>query len=334
MTYIVPAPDWRITMDGKDLTSRMKPRLSDLSLTEKRGGEADELSITLSDHDGVLAIPQPGAKLSLQMGWLRGSGVAVGLVDKGQYIVDSVEHSGPPDVISIRAHSADLSSDLRGRREGSWKNTTLRAVITAIAGRNGLTPHISGNLGAIALPSIIQSRESDMALLKRLGKEHDAVATIKGGALIFAPIGSGMTASGKAIPPTTITRKDGDRHRFSIEKQEESTGVEASWHDTKSGKKKRVLAGEKGKVRRLARNYPTEAAAKAAAKAEQSRKARLPKKLSFDLALGRPDLFPETKVTAKGFKPEIDAEKWLIASISHRIGSSGFTTSIDMEVVG
>lgn len=333
MTAIVPVPDFRITLDGKDLTSRMKPRLVELSLSEKRGGEADQLDITLSDHDGALAIPEPGVRLTVQIGWLRGTGVPVGLVSKGDFIVDAVDHDGPPDILTLRARSADLSGDLRTRREVSWKNTTLQAVISDIAGRNRLTPKIAEKLASIAVASIVQSRESDMALLKRLGKEHDAVATIKGGALIFAPIGAGITAGGKPIPPASITRRDGDKHRFSIEKQDESTGVEASYHDLKSGKKKKVQTGEKGKLRKLSRTYPTEAAARAAAKAEHSRRGRLPRKLSFDLALGRPDLYPERQLTAKGWKPEIDGSSWLIASVSHRLSNSGFTTSIEMEAI-
>ncbi len=333
MTTIVPVPDFRITLDGKDLTSRMKPRLVELSLSEKRGGEADQLDLTLSDHDGALAIPEPGVMLTLQIGWLRGTGVPVGLVSKGGYIVDSVEHGGPPDVITLRARSADLSGELRTRREGSWKDTTLQAVISEIAGRNSLSPKIAEKLAAIAVPSLIQSRESDMAVLKRLGKEHDAVATIKGGALIFAPIGAGITASGKTIPPATLARRDGDRHRYSIEKQDESTGVEASYHDLKTGRKKKVQAGDKGKVRRLARTYPTEAAARAAAKAEHGRRGRLPVKMSFDLARGRADLFPERKVTVRGWKPEIDKTQWLISAVSHRLSTSGFTTSIEMEAI-
>ena len=333
MTTIVPVPDFRITMDGKELTSRMKPRLVDLSLSEKRGGEADQLDITLSDHDGGLGIPEPGVRLTVQIGWLRGTGVPVGLVNKGDFIVDAVNHDGPPDIITLRARSADLSGDLRTRREGSWTNTTMKGVITDIAGRNRLTPRIAEKLAKIAVTSIVQSRESDMALLKRLGKEHDAVATIKGGALIFAPIGAGITASGQTIPPASITRRDGDKHRFSIEKQDESTGVEASYHDLKSGKKKKVQAGEKGKMRKLSRTYPGEAAARAAANAEHGRRGRLPRKLSFDLALGRADLYPERKVTVRGWKPEIDNTSWLIAGVSHRLSNSGFTTSIEMEAI-
>ena len=35
-----------------------------------------------------------------------------------------------------------------------------------------------------------QSRESDLAFLRRPGREHDAVATVKAGRLILSPIGA------------------------------------------------------------------------------------------------------------------------------------------------
>lgn len=333
MTKITDIPDWRITLDGKDLTSRLRPRLIELSLTEKRGGEADQLDITLNDHDGKLAIPRPGVRLHLALGWAQGSDVTVGLIDKGEYIVDAVEHGGSPDVLTLRARAADLGGDVRTRQEKSWRDSTLGTIVRDIAGRNKLTPRVADKLAGIVIPSAVQSRESDLAFLRRLGKEHDAVATIKAGALIFSPIGAGMTPSGKAIPAATIRRRDGDGHRFSIETQEEVTGVEASYHDLGSGKKKRVTAGKKGKTRRLARSYPTEAAAKAAAAAEHSRAGRMPMKLSFNLALGRPDLYPERRITAQGWKPEIDGTQWLIAQVAHRLGGNGFTTAIEMEAV-
>lgn len=105
-----------------------------------------------------------------------------------------------------------------------------------------------------------------------------------------------------------IRRRDGDRHRFSIEKQDEVTGTEASYHDLDAGKKKTMTAGKKGKTRKLSRTYTSEGEARAGATAEQTRAARLPFKLSFDLALGRPDLYPERRITASGFKAKIEAQ--------------------------
>ena len=220
--------DWRVTLDGKDMSDRLRPRLVSLSLSEKRGDEADQLDIVLSDTDGMLGIPKEGAVLAVQLGWKQGRDVATGLIDKGSFKVDDVSHSGPPDQITIKARAADFTSQIRNRREQSWKNTTLGAVLKDVAGRNGLTLKVAKDLASIALPSISQSRESDIAFLRRLGRENDAVATIKDKHLIFARKGAGTTTSGKALPTLTIRRTDGDRHNWQRQKRDGQEGVTAS----------------------------------------------------------------------------------------------------------
>jgi hypothetical protein len=47
-------------------------------------------------------------------------------------------------------------------------------------------------------------------LAQSVGREHDAVVTIKRGCLIFAPIGAGITATGLPLPSVTTRRRDGD----------------------------------------------------------------------------------------------------------------------------
>jgi phage protein D len=56
--------------------------------------------------------------------------------------------------------------------------------------------------------------------------------------------------------------------------------------------------------------------------------------LSLKLALARPALMPQTRVTVSGFKPAIDEQSWLIKSVEHSLGEQGFTTSIEMELTG
>lgn len=54
--------------------------------------------------------------------------------------------------------------------------------------------------------------------------------------------------------------------------------------------------------------------------------------LSIQLARGRAELYPEAPVTVKGFKREIDEAKWTLVTVTHSLNSSGFTTSLDLEV--
>ncbi len=324
-------PDFRVTLDGEDLTSRLRPMLMSLTITEKRGDEADQLDITLDDSKGRIALPRAGAILAVELGWLQGSDVEPGLFPKGSYKVDEIEHSGPPDTISIRASSADFTSNLRVRREKSWHDTTIGAVVREIAGRNGLEARCSASLASIAVPLVAQSRESDMALLRRLGREYDAVATIKAGKLLFAPIGAGVSASGQALPRLTIRRRDGDHHSYRLEKREAAEGVTAEYHDRKAATRKSVTVGKADGARKLSHVYASESSAHRAARSQMSRAKRAPASFDITLALGRADIFPEQKASTLGFKAEIDATEWIVGSVTHTFSDRGLSTGLKLE---
>ena len=76
MSY--PQPDYRLSVNGQDITPKLGGRLIELRLSESRGEEADQLSLTLDDADGRMAIPPKGATIDVQLGW------AGQLVDKGR----------------------------------------------------------------------------------------------------------------------------------------------------------------------------------------------------------------------------------------------------------
>jgi phage protein D len=324
---MTPIPCWRVVLDGKDLTDRIAPRLLDLTLSESRGGEADQLDLRLHDHDGAMQLPKRGVTLSVAIGWGGGT-----IVEKGTFCVDEVEYSGSPDILTIRARSADLTSAMRTRRERSWHNTTLGAVLNSLAGENGLTPRIAETLASKPLPHLDQANESDVNLLTRLAKRFDAVATVKRGTLIFTPIGSGTTASGKALPTATLSRNDGDQHRYSVADRDTYSGVRAYWNDKKGAQRKSVLVGDEKNATSLRETYGSEATAKEQAQAELQRIQRGKAKFDYTLALGRADISPEQKITMKGFKPEINDQQWLVAKATHTItGSAGFITALELE---
>lgn len=330
-------PAFRVTLDGEDLTDRIAPRLVSLSITEKRGGSADQLELVIHDHDGMMAIPKEGAVLQVRLGWdAGGPDVEAGLVDKGSFRVDEASWSGPPDTITVRARSADFSDRYRARRENSWRDTTLGAVVREIAGRNGLTANVAPELDAIAVPVLAQDQRSDMALIRFLGERHDATATVKNGALIFAPIGGGKTASGRTIPALTLTRRDGDKYDYSRASRDRHDGVEARWHDQDSAERRTVSVGGSGEEdgrppRRLRRTYASEADARTAAEAENRRIARSAAEFNYTLAFGDPTIYPDRPVTLKGFKPEIDARRWLVAEAVHDLDTNGLKTRLKLE---
>jgi phage protein D len=323
-----PTPEYQITLDGRDLTSKIAPRLISLSLSESRSDEADTLDITLDDSEGLLAIPARGAVLRVAFGWSD-----TGIVDKGSFTVDEVEHSGAPDILTIRARSASMTKEMGERIERSWHGETIGAIVRKIAGKHGLKPAIADALAKIAIAHIDQTHESDMSFLTRLAKRYDAVMNVKDTHLLFMPIGHGTTAKGTKLESIELTRKDGDQHRYHIAERENYAGVRAHYHGT--GRKKResvVVGGENNhNIKVLPETYATEADARAAATAEFNRTKRSQATMDYTLALGRPDLYPEIPVYLNGFKPDIDAQSWLAKKVKHTIGDGGYTTALELE---
>ena len=114
---------------------RLRLSLLSLTLTEGRANQADQLDILLSDHDGQLAIPSKEAEISLELRWDGAQ-----LIDKGTFVVDESEHSGAPDIITIRARAADLGGEIRKRTEKQFPDgieahgtDALRFTLAALA---------------------------------------------------------------------------------------------------------------------------------------------------------------------------------------------------------
>ena len=315
-----PSPDFVLTVDGRNITPLVDPRLVSLTLTECRGGEADQLDLVLSDHDGQLAIPRKGALIALQLGW-KGQP----LIDKGTFKVDEAEHSGAPDVVCIRARSADLKAEMRVRVEKSWHDTTVGAIVREIAGKHGLAVKLDEVLAQQAVEHIDQTHESDVHFLTRLAARYDAVATVKKGTLVFGAIDR------MKLAPVTITRRDGDQHRFHTSDREAYSGVRAYWHDPKQARRRGVLVGTDENAKRLRDTYGSEDDALAAARAEWGRIQRGAASLELTLALGRPDLIPQVAPAVIGFKPLVDGIAWLVVKASHLVGEGGLTTRIELE---
>lgn len=340
-------PVFNVLMGGKALTV-LDEKLISLELTDNRGFNADELTISVDDSQGDIALPPRGAELSVSLGW-QGEP----LIYKGIYIVDEVSHSGPPDRIDITARSADFRDEFNVKREVSWHDVTVERIVSAIAHRYKLKPIISEQLMSAEIDHADQTQESDMSFLTRMADILGAIATVKNGCLLFILPGGGVSANGKALPEFAITRSSGDRHSFRIADRDAYTGVQAYWLDLDFGKKKKVtvrkrkkttekkprsssregdyIAGEDGNVFVLRTTYSSEIAAQRAAAAKWQQLQHGAAEFNLTLAYGRADLYPEMHGTVTGFKEAIDNQDWIIAKATHSIDDNGFQTRLELE---
>ncbi len=358
----VPSPQYKVVIDGTDITNKIKPRLMNLTLTDNRGFDADQVELQLDDSDGLLTMPRRGATMRVWLGW-KGSP----LIDKGSFTVDELEHAGAPDTLTITGRSVDFRESLNVKKERSFHGKKLSEIIDTIAKNHGLLSVLSTSLKDEVIDHMDQTNESDAAFLVRLAKQFDTIPTVKDGRLLFVRAGLALTATGKAMPAVVINRRSGDQHRFSIADRDAYTGVVAYWHDKKKAEKKTVklkrrkrkkkttaetstttatdtttpaavvkenelLIGSDENVKHLRYIYANQKNAERAAKAAWQRLQRGVSEFSITLATGRPELITELPITVKGFKPQIDEGSWLSTKVIHNINDSGYTSQLELEV--
>lgn len=335
-------PAWRVSVNGTDMSHTFKPRLIALRVIDRRGLEQDTVEVELDDGDGALQLPPRGAKMRVWMGFPDN------IVDRGEFVIDEVEHSGPPDRLVIRGKSVDFRGSMLKLREQSYHETTLGAIFSQVASRNKLQLVMDTGMRAEVVPHMDQQNESDAAFISRLALDNGLVPSIKSGRLVLLPAGTGKTASGKLIPITTIERSMCSRHRFGVADREAYSGVIAFWQDDPAARKRtaraKAKAAELGKknheymvgnadnVKTLRHVYISERSAKRAVAAEWDRLQRGVATLSIDLHQGIPGLIAETPIRIKGFKPQMDLCGWVLMEVQDEISDAGYVASLALEV--
>lgn len=324
-------PGFRVTANGGDITATIADRLVSLRLTDEAGIESDVLEIVLADHLAPIQLPPTGAELEVAIGY---DGA---LTRMGLFVVDELELDGWPASMTIRARGAVYSKskggkvDLQTQKTRSWdEGTTIGSMVRKIAGEHGLKPAVAESLASIELPHTDQTRESDLHLLQRIAKRHDAVVKPAGDTLALTKRGEGKTASGKDLPTVTIKPDQCTAYRCTVAKRDAPGTVKAFWQDTGAAERKEAKFGDGDPVRELRQIYPTQTAAEEAARAEYNRRARGESRLSLTLP-GDPKVVAEAPLKTEGFRPGVDGE-WIITRVEHSIDAGGgYAMTIEAE---
>lgn len=342
-------PRFKISGAGGDLTKTYAERLVSLTITDEATEQADSLSITLSDRDGKLQIPEKGEMLFVAFGY--GSK----LRDMGQFIVDSVEITGPPDQVEIGGKAAPFTAvqgfkPFQTRKTRSWHNVKLGDLIRKVASEAGMTAAVSPEYNGWLLKHLDQTNESDMNLLTRLARDWKAVMKPAFGKLIFVKRGEAKSITGLSLDGVTITREMCKNWRGRIQLRTAFGKTRTRYHDPMTGKTMRVTAtgdtviteevkpdqidddGEDS-VYESPLDHSDEQSAQNAALSALDQMQRGSETITLNLSAGRPDIIAEGNVTVTKIHPRLNGD-WCIKSVNHTFTKSGFTTSIQGEMPG
>ncbi|WP_413530430.1 contractile injection system protein, VgrG/Pvc8 family [Rahnella inusitata] len=358
------APAFTLKIKNKVLEQSVTDRIISLTVNDKSGFAADDLTLKFDDADGQLQMPARGTLLHLHIGWSKQA-----LYDCGYFIVDTVTHQGSPDIVIVTARSADFRGTFETKRSQSYDDYTLGAIVRILSARNNLSlPFIAPELDSIKIPHIDQTDENDGYFLTRLAQNYGAQATVKNGAIIFFKPYSARSASGQTLPWKTLVRSDGDEHIFKVIDQKAYSGVIAQSYDVKTAATSSVAlkripsanpasqkqhplaiktagaesektpplksytAGSGENVLKLPKIYPDEESAMRAADSVFNQIQADSASFSIRLAMGRADLSAQTPLNVQGFKNVVDDQSWIIDSVEHSLNEKGFTTKLNLKI--
>ncbi|MCX4027950.1 hypothetical protein H0A36_19605 [Endozoicomonas sp. SM1973] len=299
-----------------NLAVDIKQHLISLELTDEAGIKSDRVTLKLSDPEGNLPIPAKGTKLS----------VAIQNIHMGDFIIDEVSLSGPPNQMTIQAKGANLRDQLRSPKSRSWHQKKLVDIVTTVANDNGLKPKIAEVFTSIVIDHIDQTEESDINFLSRMALDHGAIVKPMMEHLVFVERGKTKTATGKQLSAITISKIN--KWNLKAPDRQYYKSVMAKYHSAEGGKTEHVKVGNGEPIYTIKMVYPTKEAAKASAKAKLSGLNDTEASLSITV-VGNPELIAERPVIIQGVRTGVDG-RWVVKQAKHSVSASGYTTSVDL----
>jgi phage protein D len=328
-------PAFKITNAGQDITATYAARLLGLSITDEATEQADSCTIDLANGDGRIIIPESGAVLEISLGYVGN------LRNMGQFVIDEVRLSGPPDVLTISGKAAPFTSagglkPFQTRKTRSFDNITLGDLVRTLAADAGLAPAIAPDLAAVQIEHIDQTSESDMNLLTRLARSYGALMKPTASSLVFVRRGQSRSATGQKLGAVTLNKSECSGYEIQLGQRQNVTKVRTRRHDTQTGEEVETEAfddqGSEEEGAEYETPFPvaTEEEATRSADAIRDQLARGAQTVRVT-TYGRPDLIAEGSIILAGFPAPLNGE-WLVKTVSHSLDKSGgYVTEIEGE---
>lgn len=316
-------PIFQIMAGGIDVTGGINDRLVELTVVDHDGNKADEVTMLLDDRDFALAVPRKGTTLVVLLGYRE-----TGLVSMGQFKVNRVQRKFGKQggaALEVTGKSADLKKEMKSQRTGQYVGKTLDQIVKEAAGRHGLGAVVSPKLGKLKRTPEYQTEESDLHMLTRLAKDHDAIFKVAGGKVLF------LSRDEITLPPVILSRGDFTECTVEADDRADHKKTNAHYHDR--GKAKREKASEEGGEGgefTLRHPFATKELAEACAKAKKRQLERAGKTLNGKLP-GRTDLMGGTPIITM-IGAELYDGQWTCKTATHRFSKqSGYSTEIQCD---
>lgn len=207
----------QIFYQGTEITNSAKP--SACVMRDSAGGEADALSIVLSDVSGLW--PRWGPERGDKMRYVNGD------FDSGDLYVDNLSATSG----GFRVDAVSVPPEARRQNTRIWRRVRLSEIVGDIASRCGLSAKIYG-ITDYTYRAISQASESDIAFLSRICLREGYAVKVSGESLIVY----GERQMEAQPPALTVERADVQPGYLFFRGSRQLSSVTVSCYDTISGK--------------------------------------------------------------------------------------------------
>lgn len=324
-------PHAEIKVNGRPVASIFNERLISVTIVDKEGVTSDTISCDLNDGSPFAAIPRKGDIISARLGYLE-----TGVADFGDFTAEDPEVRCLPYGMTVNGKGANVRDKVKNRKSRHWDQKSVKDIVSDIAGDHGLSPVIDGDIGDHVYEWFGQEDESDLHVVERLARRHDALFSIKDGKLVFAAKGTGRSTSGAALTPVMATpgnivagscrtvfahRNQFKRVKARVQDREKAELIEVEEDSDNEGTADYTLPEP----------FADEGEAKKAAGAKAKQLKRETIRTSVTL-FGDPAIRAGAIFFYNGVRPELDEIDFIIESATHRISKAGYTVDIEAKL--
>lgn len=224
-----------VIYEGKNISKDIADSILECTYRDSIN-EFDTIDLTLEDRHGLWIgawSPQKGDKLQIKYkltNWNRKGTVYHNL---GDFYIDNIDYSGPPDIVSLRGISVDIASNIMDSKEyKSWEDVTIKKIAEDIAKKCNLELECDFEFNRV-YQRVEQKLESDYTLLKRLCSEAGITIKLYSDRLILFEESKYEARD----PQMKISKLDCKDYRFSIDDTDTYSGCRISYYDYMLDKK-------------------------------------------------------------------------------------------------
>ncbi len=323
--FKILTPAWTLFYRGINITADISAMVISITYVDRLRDYSGECELVFEDQNKLWQgpwYPGTGNEVSLTLGYEGDPPLSC-----GEFQIDEVVSSGPPDQIVLRCIAAWITPAMRTRKSVAYEGVTLPEVAPMVASQYGYSVSSAASVLNVQFERITQRHESDLEFLKRIGQSHGYNFTVRGNQFVFyassvlESVTSAIPTSGSGIREFTFTNRSvrtyqGSRVSYQSPGDKRLVTEEA----VAPG---RVVVGDR--LRHVTR-CETDVQAALKAQAELARHNRY--KGTVRLAMeGRPNLVAGNSISLAGFGQ--NSGVYLIEEARHRVErTTGYTTEV------